>query len=172
MSIPSSGNSRGERWAWSASAGSAGSPAAIEAQGGKPATVQQIAENADVIVLCAAESKSTRHVFPASAVEAMKPMTVLVNISRASLIDMDALAARLKKGDLIAMLDVFLTEPLPLDSELRKLPNTYLTPHRAGGLMQSVERAIDWLTGDLVAFLENKPRKYAVTEAMLPSFAD
>jgi D-3-phosphoglycerate dehydrogenase len=146
--------------------------AAIEAQGGKPAAVREIAESADVIVLCAAESKATRHVFPASAIEAMKPMTVLVNISRASLIDMDALAARLKKGDLIAMLDVFSTEPLPTDSPLRKLPNTYLTPHRAGGVMQSVERAIDWLTGDLVAFLENKPRKYAVTEAMLPSFAD
>jgi D-3-phosphoglycerate dehydrogenase len=159
-------------------------PASVaEGLGARLASVAEIAGSADVVVLCAtgkepkpagrqAESEKIQYVFPAEAINAMRPMSVLVNISRASLVDMDALSVRLAKGDLIAMLDVFSAEPLPKDSPLRSLPNTYLTPHRAGGLMQSVERAIDWLSGDLMSFLENKPRKYGVTEAMLPSFVD
>ncbi len=51
----------------------------------------------------------------------------------------------LKKGDLIAILDVFDQEPLPADSQLCSLPNTYLTPHAAGGIMESVERSLTWL---------------------------
>jgi hypothetical protein len=50
------------------------------------------------------------------------------NVGRSMLIDMDALQQRLRKGDLIAMLDEFERESLELDSPFRSLPNTYLTP--------------------------------------------
>ena len=140
--------------------------------GAKLTTVDDIARIAEIIVLCAAEAKSTRHIFSADAINSLQPGAVLVNIGRASLLDTAALIARLGKGDIVALLDVFDIEPLPKDSPLRTLPNAYLTPHRAGGLVQTTQNAIDWLTADLVNFLENKPRKYAVTEAMLPSLPD
>jgi hypothetical protein len=95
------------------------------------------------------------------------PNCVLVNVGRSMLVDMAALQARLEKGDLIAMLDVFDQEPLDADSPLRRLPSTYLTPHRAGGILESVERALRMLTDDLEAFLNGRERQYAVTEAML-----
>jgi phosphoglycerate dehydrogenase-like enzyme len=59
---------------------------------------------------------------------------------------------------------------LPADSPLRSLPNTYLTPHAAGGIMESLERSLTWLADDLEAHLNGQPRKYAVTEKMLVSF--
>ncbi|MGC9451880.1 MAG: NAD(P)-dependent oxidoreductase [Oceanipulchritudo sp.] len=90
-------------------------------------------------------------------------------IARADIVDYAALAARLKQGDLLAALDVFEQEPLPADSPLRGLPNTFLTPHRAGGLIASVQRTIDWLIADLDHVLAGKPRQYPVVEAMIPA---
>jgi hypothetical protein len=80
--------------------------------------------------------------------------------------------ARVKKGELTAMLDVFDKEPLQADSSLRALDNAFLTPHRAGGLMSSVRRALDMLIGDLELKLKRKERRYGVTASMLPCFPE
>jgi phosphoglycerate dehydrogenase-like enzyme len=88
------------------------------------------------------------------------------------LLDMPALARRLAQGDLIAMLDVFDREPLETDSPLRSLPNTYLTPHRAGGLVESIERAFSMLIGDLEAHLSGAPRRYELTPQAMASLAE
>jgi phosphoglycerate dehydrogenase-like enzyme len=85
---------------------------------------------------------------------------------------MPALQERLAQGDLIALLDVFDREPLEADSPFRSLPNTYLTPHRAGGLIVSVERALRMLSTDLEAFLAGTGLRYAVTEDQLVSFPE
>ena len=81
-------------------------------------------------------------------INALRKDAVFVNVARADLVDYEALTARLKQNDLFAALDVFDQEPLGADSELRTLPNAYLTPHRAGGLMVSVERIVSgsWKT--------------------------
>jgi phosphoglycerate dehydrogenase-like enzyme len=65
---------------------------------------------------------------------------VLVNVSRGKVIDSEALVARLRRGDLIACLDVFDPEPVPLDSPLLDLPNVFLTPHIAGVTEESRRR--------------------------------
>ena len=76
---------------------------------------------------------------------------------------------RLERGDLSAALDVFDREPLEEDSILRSLPDVYLTPHRAGGTMASVQRILGWLVDDLEAVREGRARRHSLTEAMLPS---
>ena len=62
----------------------------------------------------------------------MKPGTVFVNVSRGAIVDSEALIARLKKNDMIASLDVFEPEPVPVDSPVREMTNVFLTPHIAG----------------------------------------
>ena len=52
------------------------------------------------------------------------------------------------------------------------MKNAFLTPHRAGGLMESVQRLLTMLVDDLEASLKGKPRKHVLTEAMLPSLPD
>jgi phosphoglycerate dehydrogenase-like enzyme len=65
-------------------------------------------------------------------------------------------------------LDVFDQEPLPAKAPLGKIPNAFLTPHRAGGLLSSVERIMNMLVDDLEAHLAGRERKWALTEKMLP----
>ncbi len=143
--------------------------AVIEAFGAKRLSLDEMLTQSDVVVLCAASNTDTKRLLGRHEIELLRPNAVLVNVARAALVDTDALGDRLRQGDLSAALDVFDHEPLAPDSPLRSLPNAYLTPHRAGGLIVSVQRILNWLIDDLEAFREGRERKCALTEAMLPS---
>jgi phosphoglycerate dehydrogenase-like enzyme len=132
-------------------------------------SVDDLVEHAEILVLCAAANPGSRHVIEAKHIEKLRPRSILVNVARASLVDGDALRARLIRGDLYAALDVFDREPLPADAPLRSLPNVYLTPHRAGGIRESVVRLLEYLTDDLCAFARGTDRRHALTDAMIPS---
>jgi phosphoglycerate dehydrogenase-like enzyme len=70
----------------------------------------------------------------------MKPGVFLVNTSRGPVVEEVALVEALKSGKVWgAGLDVMEIEPLPADSELRKLENVTLTPHVGANSEQSVE---------------------------------
>jgi phosphoglycerate dehydrogenase-like enzyme len=141
----------------------------VERFGAKRVEINELIEYSDVVVLCAASNSGTRHLIGALEIELFRPQAVFVNVARAALVDTNALVERLERNDLYAALDVFDREPLAKDSPLRRLPNAYLTPHRAGGVLSSVERIINWLIDDFEAHLNGQPPKYALTEKMLPS---
>lgn len=58
----------------------------------------------------------------------MRDGATLINTSRGSLLDQDALVRELVSGRLDAVLDVTVPEVLPADSPLYDLPNVVLTP--------------------------------------------
>ena len=140
--------------------------------GAKQVTVKELIRESDIVVLCAANTEETRHLVGREEIAAFRKNSILVNVGRSMLVDMAALQERLENGDMMAMSDVFDQEPLEADSPLRQLSNTYLTPHRAGGLLSSVERGLTMLFDDLEAHLSGEERRYAVTEATLPCFPD
>ncbi|MCX7847986.1 MAG: hypothetical protein N2595_08170 [bacterium] len=140
--------------------------------GAKLCTLNELVKNSEVVVLCAANNKGSENLIGAAQIRMMKRGCVLVNVGRASLIDMRALEERLRRGDMIALLDVFEREPLERDSVLRQLSTAYLTPHRAGGVMESVVRIVTMLVDDLEAYMEGRRRRWAMTEDMLASLPE
>jgi phosphoglycerate dehydrogenase-like enzyme len=138
----------------------------------KVPTVLELVKKSEIVILCAANNKGSERVFGAKEIEALRQDALLVNVGRSSLVDMPALIERLKKGDITAMLDVFDMEPLEADSPLRSLQNAYLTPHRAGGVIDSVILSLEGLTYDLEAFFDGRDRKSVFTEAMLTSLPE
>jgi len=112
----------------------------------KPAGVERVVSterliellpSADIVVLAAPETAATRHAIGARELAAMRPGSILVNVSRGALVDETALASALtgRPSDrtlAAASLDVFEHEPLPAESPLWTLPNVLITPHVAG----------------------------------------
>ena len=93
--------------------------------------------SADVVVLAAPETAATRHLISHRELAAMRPGSILVNVSRGALVDEAALVSALTAAPsnrtlAAAALDVFEHEPLPAESPLWTLPNVLVTPHIAG----------------------------------------
>jgi len=135
--------------------------------GARLTSMDELAAESEVVVLCAPNTQETLGILSADCIAALRPGAVLVNIGRTWLVDNEALLARLQKGDIIAMLDVFEKEPLAADSPLRPLTNVFCTPHRAGGVPESVQRILTWLVDDFEAHLAGKPGKHNLTPADL-----
>jgi (S)-sulfolactate dehydrogenase len=117
------------------------SNAAFAQAGVACASLDELTASADVISLHVPLVASTRHLFDAKRIAAMKQGAVLINSARGGVVDEAALAMALKSGHLGgAALDVFEAEPLPAGSVFAGCPNLVLTPHIAGVSGESNER--------------------------------
>ncbi len=94
--------------------------------------LDELLATADVISLHMAVSDATRGMLGAREFALLKDGAVFINSARSPLLDTPALVAELRKNRFHAFLDVYDTEPLPLDDPLRMLDNAFLTPHIAG----------------------------------------
>lgn len=84
----------------------------------------------DVLSLHLRLTDQTREIVGAEDLARMKPGALFVNVSRAELLQSGALETALQHGRPgLAALDVFETEPLPMDNSLLQLPNVLATPH-------------------------------------------
>lgn len=99
-------------------------------RGASAVSLETLLSSSQVVSLHLVPTPPTRHLLNAERLSWMQPGSLLVNTSRAALIDHAALADALRAGRPgMAALDVFDTEPLPADDPLRSVPNLLLTPH-------------------------------------------
>ncbi len=112
------------------------------AQGGvRCCSLDELVAEADVVSLHVPLVDSTRGLFGAARLAAMKPGAVLINTARGEIVDEVALAAALGSGRLGgAAIDVFGVEPLPASPHFDALTNLVLTPHIAGVSAEANER--------------------------------
>ncbi|MBK0097737.1 D-2-hydroxyacid dehydrogenase family protein [Erwinia sp. S63] len=101
-------------------------------------------------------SERSRHLIDQDALAQMKPGALLINTSRAAIVDQQAMIAALQSDQLAgAGIDVFEQEPLPADHPLRQLPNVLATPHLGyvadsnyrTYFTQAVEDIQGWISG-------------------------
>ena len=106
-----------------------------------PSSFDALLSRSDVISLHIPLTDSTRGLFGAQHIAAMKPDAVLINTARGGIVDELALAQALRSGHLAgAAIDVFETEPLPVAAHWQGCPGLILTPHIAGVTTESNER--------------------------------
>ncbi len=104
---------------------------------GKPADLDQVVAESDVLSLHLHVNQETTHLIDARRLALMKPTALLVNIARGALVDEEALARALLEGQIGgAGLDVFAGDTLEghdWNAPVYSLPNVVTTPHIAGG---------------------------------------
>ena len=115
---------------------------------------------ADVLTIHMILNKETAHFIRAADLALMKPAALLVNTSRAGLVDTAALIAALKSGKLGgAALDVYDREPLPADDPIRSAPNTLLSPHLGYVMAENYQVSFREAVEDIEAWLDGAPRR-------------
>ena len=129
--------------------------------GGERVSKEELLARADVVSLHLVLSPRTRDVIGAAEIARMKRGAILVNTSRAPLVNEAALIAAAREGRIVAALDVYEREPMPADHPLLTCPNTVLTPHLGYSVLevyrefyvQCVENALAYLAGTALRVL-------------------
>lgn len=117
-----------------------------------------LVKQSDFIVLAAPATEQTIGIFDLDAFARMKREAVLINISRAALVNSVDLVAALDGGHLaFAATDVFSPEPPAADDPLLHHPKILVSPHVAWGTEDAVERLLDLSIANVEAFLNGKP---------------
>jgi D-3-phosphoglycerate dehydrogenase / 2-oxoglutarate reductase len=106
-------------------------PSRFEEHGTTAVDLPTLLRESDVVSLHVPLNRETHHMIDMEALRLMKPSAIVLNTSRGRVVDEEAIAAALGSGTIrAAALDVFETEPLPLESPLRALGDkVLLSPH-------------------------------------------
>lgn len=111
-------------------------------------------QQADIISLHIPQLPETEQMINKTAIEKMKPHTILINTSRGGLLDEGAVAQALNNGDLAALgADVVSKEPIEATNPLLQAKNCYLTPHIAWAPVETRERLMKIAVNNFKSFL-------------------
>jgi D-3-phosphoglycerate dehydrogenase len=129
----------------------------------------------DVVSLHVPETQETKNMIGAEQLARMKPGSYLINASRGTVVDIDALTAALESGHLLgAAIDVFPVEPQGYDarfeSPLGRFDNVILTPHIGGSTAEAQVNIGREVAGKLLRYSNNGSTATAVNfpEVTLP----
>jgi D-3-phosphoglycerate dehydrogenase len=139
-------------------------------------SLKELMQTCDVISLHVPETAQTENMIGAEQISWMKKGSILINASRGTVVDIDALAAALESKQLSgAAVDVFPVEPHSNDDEfispLRKFDNCILTPHIGGSTMEAQENIGFEVAEKLIRYSDNGSTQTSVNfpEVALPS---
>lgn len=140
-------------------------------------TAEMLAES-DVVTLHVPETAQTKNLIGRAQFAAMKKGAHLINAARGTVVDIDALADALERGQLGgAAIDVFPEEPKGNDEEfrspLRKFDNVILTPHIGGSTVEAQANIGTEVADKLIRYSNNGTTVTAVNfpEVTLPEHA-
>jgi phosphoglycerate dehydrogenase-like enzyme len=109
-------------------------PSLLVEQGVEPASLETVLTQSDVIFVVASVTADNGGFLGAAEFAKMRQGTSFVLLSRAGVVDFEALMAAVRSGRIKAASDVYPEEPLRADHPVRGLENFILSAHRAGAL--------------------------------------
>ena len=122
-------------------------------------------ERSDILTIHVDLNPSSRSIFGVNEFEKMKPTSVIVNTSRGPVVNESALIDALREGKIGgAALDVFETEPTPLDNPLLSMPNVLVTPHIASASWETRRKMAVRSTGNVLSYLKGERPPHIVLE--------
>ncbi|MCR5045227.1 MAG: D-2-hydroxyacid dehydrogenase [Treponema sp.] len=127
--------------------------------------LDKILPDTDLLAMSLPSTPETKGILSRKRISLLPEGAYVINVGRGSAIDEEALVENLESEHLAgAALDVFQTEPLPINSELWKTKNLLITPHIAGNLTvpYTKDKNVQMFLEDLKNFVTGKPLRYLV----------
>ena len=119
---------------------------------------QEVFSQADVLTLHCPSLDATKNMVNAESLATMKQGSVLINIGRGDLVDLDALVAAIESGKIMAAgLDVFNTEPLPAEHPIRSMSNVMLSSHIASVSPKAINNLRESVAGIALKAIAGEP---------------
>lgn len=125
--------------------------------GVRPTPLEELLQQSRVIFVLAIPSNENRALLDRARLELIQRGAVLALISRAHVVDFDALTELLYAGRFKAAIDVFPKEPVPADHPIRQAPGAVLAAHRAGTVREDMWELGRIAVNDLEAMLQGLP---------------
>lgn len=135
----------------------------LRSEGVEPLELEELIATSHVIFVLAAPSVENRALLSRELLEQIQPGAVLVLVSRAYVVDFDALTELVLAGRFRAAIDVFPIEPLPLDHPIRRAPGAVLSAHRAGNVREGLWGIGRLVVDDLEAIARGLPPRRLLT---------
>jgi len=117
--------------------------------GVEPASLETVLSRSDFVFVVAAVTTENQGFLGAEAFATMRRGAAFILLSRAGVVDFDALMDAVRRGHIVAASDVFPEEPLPADHPVRSLPGFLRSAHRAGALDVAFKRMGDMVLEDM-----------------------
>lgn len=145
----------------------------LRRQGVTPMPLNELITTSQVIFVLAVPSNENHALLNRALLEQIQPGAVLVLISRAHIVDFNALTELLHAGRFRAAIDVFPQEPLDTEHPIRNAPNVILSAHRAGTVKEALWELGEMVLDDLEAIANGAPpRRLQLAEPELtPRYA-
>ena len=116
--------------------------------------VDELLGASDFVVIAAPHTPETEGWFETERFAAMKKTAYFINIGRWAIVKLDALTEALESGAIAgAALDVYETEPLPVEHPLWRLENVLLTPHISAASPRIAERHLATLLENVACYV-------------------
>lgn len=109
-------------------------PSILRDHGVEPASLDEVLSESDFVFVVASVTSDNQGFLGAEAFAKMRKGAAFILLSRAGVVDFDALMAAVKIGHIVAASDVFPDEPLAKDHPVRSMPGFLRSAHRAGAL--------------------------------------
>jgi phosphoglycerate dehydrogenase-like enzyme len=128
----------------------------LKSQGVTPVDLDTLLTTSRFIYVLAMPTSANKHFLNREKLELIKKDAVLLLMSRAHVVDFDALTELLAQGRFRAGIDVFPNEPLEKEHPIRKLPNVVLSSHRAGAIREGISNIGRMAVDDLESIVAGK----------------
>lgn len=132
-------------------------PSMLREQGVQPATLAEVLSQSDFVFVVASVTSENKGFLGAAELASMRKGAAFILLSRADVVDFNALMDAVRSGHILAASDVFPEEPLPQDHPVRKLPGFLRSAHRAGALDSAFKRMGDMVLEDMALMDKGLP---------------
>jgi phosphoglycerate dehydrogenase-like enzyme len=122
-----------------------------------PAPLDEVLSSSDAIFVFAGVTSENQGFLGKREFDLVKPGGIFVLMSRAGVVDFDALTAAAQSGHLRVATDVFPDEPFSKDHPIGSLPNVLLSAHRSGGMPEAFLEIGNMVVSDVELLLRGLP---------------